>query len=111
MRGDIFGQLILPRGCVYFSGVLYVAVLRQVVVFVRRFSVLFVCTCWDSASGVGGYRLVGQNSYYDVRCTVNLGLFGPFPLGYRDMHLFLHVGPPLSTLFMGVNCISVFLLF
>ena len=52
------------------------------------FQVLFVCTCWDSASGVGGCCLVGQNSYYDVRCTVTLGLFGPFPSVYRDMHHF-----------------------
>ena len=78
--GGYFWKLILPRGCVCFSGVLSVAVLDRLLFLFGGFQVLFVCTCWDGASGVSGYRFVGQNSYYDVRCTVNLGLFGSVPV-------------------------------
>ena len=67
-------------GLCFFSGVLSVAVLDRLLFLFGGFQVLFVCTCWDGASGVGGYRLVGENSYYDVRCTVNLGLSGSVPV-------------------------------
>ena len=95
----------------FFLGFLSVVVSNRLLFMFGSFQVFIVCIFYDDITLMGDCHLGNSNYSYDVNCPANLASPGLFLLCYRDMHHFLRVGPPRATLFTGVNCISVFLLF
>ena len=80
--------MILPLGCVFFSGFLSVVVSNRLLFMFGSFQVFIVCIFYDDITLMGDCHLGNSNYSYDVNCPANLASPGLFLLCYRDMHRF-----------------------